>query len=98
MVNSKAQNPDNTYYRPELDDINFIPSQGVIPRYYYDSNGRLQGTIPPQQYLRSHVPDDNISNVETSNYILIYVFFIGLIGFIIYKKITKNETNKKIYY
>jgi hypothetical protein len=50
MVNVNSQKDYltyNSYYRPSLDDTNFIPSQGVKPLYYYEY-GRLRGTVEPQ--------------------------------------------------
>jgi len=55
MVSSKDFNQDyNTYYRPSLDDINFIPSQGVLPLYYYEHK-QLRGTIEPQGFSNLYV-------------------------------------------
>ena len=84
MVNSnsfKQVEEYNTYYRPSLDDIDFIPSQGVKPLYKYQYS-YLKGTIPPVEtiYLLQH---EEIST--TDYYLLINLFIIWILLYLYLK-------------
>ena len=77
MVNSNNQKDYlnyNSHYRPSLDDENFIPSQGVLPLYYYEY-GRLRGLSKTQE--SKQIKELNlIEHDESNNSILNFSLFL----------------------
>jgi len=96
MVNSKSQQDYkeyNSYYRPNQDDddLTFFPSQGVVPRYYFE-NGFLRGTVEPHQIaFMEHIElEDDIVETHSSNYFSLIFFFVCLtIFFYTFKNVFK---------
>ena len=90
MVNSKDFNKDyNNYYRPSLDDDFPIPSQGVLPLYYFE-NGYLRGTIQPNIYMNLVEEEDDFEP-HSSNYIVFYIVSMLIICFFLFCKYKFNK-------
>jgi hypothetical protein len=84
MVNANNQKDYlnyNSYYRPykpdDFDDGEFIPSQGVLPLYYYEY-GRLRGTVEPKQIRELKFIEEYEDNNESNNSILNLGLFLLL--------------------
>ena len=81
MVNSKSQQnykEYNSYYRPNKDDddLTFIPSQGVLPRYYFE-DGFLRGTVEPQtQQIINFLEDEEYKENNNPLYFFIFIFIM----------------------
>lgn len=89
MKIEKGENDYNTYYRPTKDDtFDFVPSQGVLPIYYF---GDIQEPdVYRQSYLRyAKKENPKIPESYTNDNTLLYIsigIFICIIIKINFKK------------
>lgn len=93
MSNKYIQENANEYYRPSLDDddINFFPSQGMLPIYHF-KNGYLVKAENNNKKLIELENNDLNEKSENNDFIYIYALIIFLLLFFS----TKNTFFKKI--
>ncbi len=93
MSNKYIQENANEYYRPSLDDddIDFFPSQGMLPIYHFKNGFLVKAEINNKELIE--LENDNLNEKRENNDSL---YLYSLIFFLLLFFSTKNTFFKKL--